>query len=293
MAVSIYGGTGNIGSYYHGLYGGDIIDRDWRTPKSNKVLYFISTTSNNNIFLDATLDVKTNLLDLTERLDACKKAGITEFNFISSWFVYGKPFHVRFHEDDYCNPKGFYSITKKAAEDLVVDYCKTFRINYRILRLCDVYGSLCSPKAALNSQRNLIHQSIESLKQNKEVILFDGVKRDLMHAYDVCRAINTIIEKGKFNIVYNVGSNTATSYLSTLEYAKNILGSSSKLSSVECPGTYEQALHFYLACGRLHSLGFYPMIDIHEGIKDLCLEQKFCTPDRILMDPKFKLPLTP
>ena len=43
----------------------------------------------------------------------------TVFNFISSWFVYGKNNEIPFREDySQCNPTGFYSITKYCAEQL-------------------------------------------------------------------------------------------------------------------------------------------------------------------------------
>lgn len=186
--------------------------------------------------------------------------------------MYGKPNTVAFREDAYCFPVGFYSITKKAAEDLVVDYCKTFKIKYRILRLSNIYGSLAAPEK-LSNNRNFLHNSIESLRNNKPVVVFKGVKRDCLHVYDACRAINTVIEKGEYNSIYNIGANAAYPYEELLSYAKNILGSTGLIAEVDAPDSYEQALYFFLGCNRLHSLGFYPMIDIHEGIKDLCLDQ--------------------
>ena len=96
------------------------------------------SVDNYNVFKDITLDVETNLKVLCEVLENCKKEGIV-FNFVSSWFVYGDvPLPAR--EEYYCKPTGFYSITKKAAEDLIISFCKTFGTEYRILRLCNVLG---------------------------------------------------------------------------------------------------------------------------------------------------------
>ena len=43
-------------------------------------------------------------------------------------------------ESDYCDPTGFYSITKRAAEQLIISYCNTFNLKYRILRLTNIIG---------------------------------------------------------------------------------------------------------------------------------------------------------
>ena len=44
------------------------IDRGQRTPMDKDILYFISTTHNYNVFKEITLDVKSNLMVLTEDL---------------------------------------------------------------------------------------------------------------------------------------------------------------------------------------------------------------------------------
>ena len=139
MAISIYGGTGFVGSHYVKQYGGLLIPRNERNPQSDNVLYFISTTDNYNVFTDVHLDVDTNLSVLLSTLEACREANVKTFNFISSWFVYGDT-DLPASETSYCDPKGFYSITKRAAEQLLISYCQTFGMNYRILRLGNVVG---------------------------------------------------------------------------------------------------------------------------------------------------------
>ena len=138
MKYSVYGATGFIGSRYCQMFPNEIFpqQRHQRVPLLNEIIYFISTVDNYNVFNDITLDVDTNLRVLCEVLEHCKERDIT-FNFISSWFVYGET-NLPAKEDYYCNPTGFYSITKKAAEDLLISFCKTFGTKYRILRLCNV-----------------------------------------------------------------------------------------------------------------------------------------------------------
>ena len=117
---SIYGGTGTIGSYFTGLYGGHALSRNQLAPANQEVLYLISTTSNS--YSNPLLHTNTNIDCLMKRLILCQDAGVKTFNFISSWFVYG-PHEEEMKEDSQCLPQGLYSITKHCAEQLVGDVC--------------------------------------------------------------------------------------------------------------------------------------------------------------------------
>ncbi len=140
--LSIFGGTGFIGSRFYELSKHKclVVSREDRRPKSNDIVYFISTTHNYHVFDDLKKDVHTNLLILMEVLGAIKERSDITINFISSWFVYGEG-ALPANEDNCCRPKGFYSITKYAAEEMLISFCNTYGIKYRILRLCNVYGS--------------------------------------------------------------------------------------------------------------------------------------------------------
>ena len=159
--ISVYGSSGFIGSSFCNLYSEKIIrvPRDFREPFSKDVLYIISTTDNYSVFSDPTIDVKTNLLVLTETL-ACVKEKAEIFNFISSWFVYGET-ELPAKENSVCSPRGFYSITKLCAEQLVESYCKTHKIPYRIIRLCNVYGK---GDTGVSKKKNALQFLIESQK---------------------------------------------------------------------------------------------------------------------------------
>ena len=177
MSLSVYGATGYIGRTFCNMFPkkSRAIDRGQRTPMDRDILYFISTTHNYNVFKEITLDVKTNLKVLTEVLDRVVEVkdrrydnheDIT-FNFISSWFVYGES-DLPAKEDYHCNPTGFYSITKKAAEDLLISFCKTYKVNYRIMRLCNVLGV---GDIKLSTKKNALTYMINLLKNNEDVFL--------------------------------------------------------------------------------------------------------------------------
>ena len=139
MEVNLFG-HGFIGSNYNKKYLSIVNSKNDIQPASmcSDVLYTISTIDNYNIFNNLHVDVDTNLTHLLRVLDQFKqmqdKSQYTHtFNFVSSWFVYGDV-TLPATEESYCNPKGFYSITKRAAEQLLISFCETFNLHYRIFR---------------------------------------------------------------------------------------------------------------------------------------------------------------
>ena len=61
--ISVYGATGFIGGTFCELFPDEVVavPKEERKPKSDHILYLISTTSNYNVLGDITLDVRTNL----------------------------------------------------------------------------------------------------------------------------------------------------------------------------------------------------------------------------------------
>ena len=170
--ISVYGGTGFVGGNFCKLFERDVIaiPREQRTPESEQILYLISTIHNYNVFDNPHLDVDTNLRVLIETLEECKGRDVV-FNFVSSWFVYGQTDELPATEDTNCNPKGFYSITKRAAEQMLISYCETFNIKYRIFRLCNVYG-VNATKVSI--KRNALQYLAGEVVNNRDINLYNN-----------------------------------------------------------------------------------------------------------------------
>ena len=271
MKYSVYGGTGFIGGNFCKLFPGETIkiSREERKPETNEIVYFISTVDNYNVHKDLHIDIDTNLKILMDVLEHCKTNNVT-FNFISSWFVYGRS-RLPARECDYCDPKGFYSITKRTAEQLLISFCETYDVNYRILRLCNVYGN---GDKKFSAKKNAIQYMIDLLKKGEDINLYEGgyVLRDLMHVDDVCEAIKLVCNSGDLNTIYNIGSGQPVAIRDIMEQAKQHLDSPSKFNSISTPKFHEivQSRDFYLDVSKLKSLGFQQKISLKEGIKQLC-----------------------
>ena len=273
MKLSVFGGTGFVGSKFLKLYPENIkINRNILSPESENILYLISTVDNYNVFEDITKDVKVNLELFCKVLENCKSEKIT-INFISSWFVYGKIDKLKLpvDESNSCNPTGFYSITKKCAEDLLISFCNTFNVNYIIIRLCNVLGE---GDKGTSKKKNAVTWMINQLKENKPINLYnDGlVYRDFLHVDDVCQAINLICNKGNINEVYNVSSGNPTKIKTIIDLAQKFLNSTSLINSIKAPSFHSnvQSQDFWMKNKKLEELGFKQKISIEEIVKELC-----------------------
>jgi len=271
--ISVYGGAGFIGSRYLELFDGNLIERNNRDPQTNNILYFISTVDNYNIFEDTHKDIDTNLNVLIETLDACKKKFNNNFtfNFISSWFVYGKTNDLPAREDSLCNPTGFYSITKRAAEQMLICYCKTFNINYRILRLGNVYGT-GDNKAS--KKKNALQFLVSQVVNNKEINLYNKGQniRDFSHVDDICQGIELIIKNEKtINDIYNISSGIPTKIMDVIDYVFQKTNSKSIINYIDPPEFHKivQIEDMYLNIDKLKSLGYKQDINIYDGVDRL------------------------
>lgn len=268
--ISVYGATGFIGGTFCGMFPNDVIKipRDTLETSSKNILYFISTTTNQNVFKDLHVDIDTNLSLFVDFLNQCKGKDVI-INFISSCFVYGNDV-LDAKETDCCNPTGFYSITKRSAEQLLISFCKTFDIKYRILRIGNVYGL----DKTISPGKNVLGYMINLLRENKNITLYDdgNFLKDYIYVEDVCEAIKLILDRGNINDIYNIGTGFSMSFREIMETAKYIVGSKSNISGALMPKDQEyiQIRNMTLNVNKLKSIGFSPKLHISEGLQKLC-----------------------
>ncbi len=271
MALTIFGGSGFVGreyvkQYYHHAIGNiaSVNSRNDPFVYSEDILYLISTVHNYHVFDDPQIDIDTNLKLLVKTLDYWKiwqehneKHGV--FNFASSWSVYGNQERLPVAETAVCYPKGFYIITKHCAEQLLISYCETFNLKYRILRFANIVGP---GDTKASPQKNVLQHSINLLKEGKDVELFGDGKfyRDFMHVSDCANAVEWVLAKGKTNEIYNIGNGDPIFYYAAiLEYAKVLLNSSGNIVFKE-PTDFQKKVpvsSFYMDVSKLHKLGFH------------------------------------
>lgn len=270
MALTIFGGSGFVGGqyvkdYYDASIGNiaRVNSREDYKVYSADVLYFISTVHNFHVFDNPFLDIDTNLTTLVKVLESWRKRPDSKdgvFNFISSWLVYGNQDNPEsVSETAPCNPKGFYSITKRCAEQLLISYCEAYGLKYRIIRLSNVIGR---GDKKVSAQKNGLQYMVNKIKNNEDVDIYGDGKfyRDFTHVQDCVRAIDLVVCKGRTNEIYNVGNGKTWCFLDIINYVHGTLSSTGKVTHVEPKEFQKQVVvqSFYMNTDKLKALGYVP-----------------------------------
>ena len=284
--VNVFGGNGFVGSEYCRSTKNSLQKNkrnDFEVRSANCV-YFISTVDNYNVHVDPLLDVNTNLVVLLKVLDNYRKyinaSGNSGcFNFISSWFVYGQDSGFGessrgIPETDPCDPKGFYSITKRCAEQLLMSYCETFNLNYRILRLANVLGP---NDKKVSAKKNAVQYLLGELAQNRRVDLYDSgyFYRDYIDVRDCARAIDLVVNRGELNSIYNIGNGKGIIFRDIIRYARDAMDSASQINTIEQKEFHKKvqsSRSFFMDNTKLIRLGYRQEHGIQETIDSIIRE---------------------
>jgi dTDP-glucose 4,6-dehydratase len=187
---------GNICDY-------DLIKYILEEYKITHIIHFAAQSHVDNSFDEPFKYVQDNIVGTHTILEAIKNVNkkILLLHF-STDEVYGETNNdeIKTEASILC-PTNPYSATKAAAEMLVFSYIYSFKLNIIITRGNNVYGPNQYPE-------KLIPKFINLLKNNKKcTIAGNGSSiRNFIHVYDVCTAVDIIINKGIIGEIYNIGS---------------------------------------------------------------------------------------
>lgn len=262
-------GKGFIGGHYSNLFPCIVNDRNNLQPQDKVILYMISTVDNYNVTTNPFIDIETNLTTLIRVLENWRNKypdGI--FNFASSWFVYGDT-DLPAKETSICDPKGFYSITKRTAEQLLISYCETYGLKYRILRFANVLG--LGDKGA-SKKKNAVTYMINEMKNHRPIEVYNNGEfiRDYIHVVDLCNAVNLVLTKGDLNTVYNIGNGIPIKFIDIINHAIE-LGSKSLITMVDPANFHKivQVKSMYMDTTKLKTLDYSPKYSIKDIVQEL------------------------
>lgn len=269
--ITVYGGNGFIGdTFCQSIPSHKMGRNEIHPPEGTKtIVYFISTIDNYNVLTNPYIDIETNLTHLIRVLEACKGRDI-DFIFISSWFVYGDV-KLPANENAHCNPKGFYSITKRTAEQLLESYSKTFNMKYKIIRIGNVIGN---SDGKVSNKKNALQYLINELKEGRDINLYyDGeFYRDFIHVEDVVRGIKIVSEKGLDREIYNLSiGDKPILFKDIINYIHTRLKTKSKIGTMEPTDFHKivQVKSMVLDIRKIKTLGFKPKYRTFDAIDKL------------------------
>jgi dTDP-glucose 4,6-dehydratase len=257
---------GNLCSY-------DLVNHIINDYKIDYVIHFAAQSHVQNSFEDSLQYTKDNIEGTHTLLEVCRRyKNIKKFIHVSTDEVYGESMindeEDKKTENSILCPTNPYAATKAGAELIAQSYYHSFKMPIIITRGNNVYGPNQYPE-------KLIPRFIELLKDNKKVtIQGDGSNiRAFLHSYDVARAFEIILEKGKIGEIYNIGSDENQEY-TVLQVAKLLIEKIKNTKDHNDWITYIEDRPFndkryYISNQKIKDLGWSIDINFEDGIDEL------------------------
>jgi len=189
--------------------------------KPDAVVHFAAESHVDRSILAPQPVFETNLRGTFVLLEAARAIKLGRFMHVSTDEVYGSVEAP--HEADERYPliaSSPYSAAKAGSDLLALSYFTTYKQAVVVTRASNNYGPYHFPE-------KLIPLMISNALEDKPLPIYgDGMQiRDWLYVDDHCRAILTLLEKGREGEVYNVGGNRS---LPNIEVVKMILAATGK-----------------------------------------------------------------
>ena len=162
---------------------------------------------------------ESNVLGLISAINLADKLKCKSFLFASSAAVYGNTKKLPIFEDHQLISESFYGFSKIINENQILNYKNKTKMNFKILRLFNVYGG----DKFLKKNTGVISNWINSILKNKPLILDNKGKcvRDFIYVQDIIRIFeNLLFVKKKKIEIYNIGSGKKTLLINLLKILK-------------------------------------------------------------------------
>jgi len=251
----------------------DLLNHILAIYQIDTVVHFAAQSHVENSFEDSLKYTYDNILGTHTLLESCRKYGkITKFIHISTDEVYGESLlsddEEKKNEQSILCPTNPYAATKAGAELIANSYRFSFKMPIIITRGNNVYGPNQYPE-------KLIPRFIDQLKNNKKVtIQGDGSNvRAFLHALDVAKALDIILEKGKIGEIYNIGSDEDKEYTVLqiahilIELIKNTKNYDEYIEYIEDRPFNDK--RYYISNEKVKKMGWSIDKDLFDGIKEL------------------------
>jgi dTDP-glucose 4,6-dehydratase len=181
------------------------IEPVFRSSRVDAVVHFAAESHVDRSILAPDAAVQTNFYGTFVLLDAARRAGVQRFIHVSTDEVYGS-LEAPLEADELfpLNPSSAYSSSKAGADLLALSYFKTYRLPVIVTRASNNYGPYQFPE-------KLIPLMISNALHDLPLPMYgDGAQvRDWLYVEDHCRALLSVLDRGRPGEIYNVGGNCA------------------------------------------------------------------------------------
>ncbi len=179
------------------------------------IVHLAAETHVDRSLLEAKAFFDTNFYGTYVLLEAARRKGIKKFLLVSTDEVYGSRPTGFFTEKDTLNPTSPYSVSKAAADLLVLSYARAHGMHTVITRGSNTFGPYQYPE-------KVIPLFVSNALSDQKLPLYgDGRQvRNWLHAEDHSRGILFAFKKGKSGEVYNISTPFS---LANVELTRRIL----------------------------------------------------------------------
>ncbi len=187
------------------------------------VYHLVSTTLPKTSNDDPVYDVRSNLVDTVQLLEACVDAGVRKVIFASSGgTVYGPPKSMPITEDHPTDPISSYGITKLAVEKYLHLFHHLHGLDYAALRISNPYGPYQNPEG----QQGAISVFLSRIRANRPITIWgDGsVVRDYLYVSDLVEALLLSAAVETSDKVLNIGSGAGASLNELIDVMSGVVG---------------------------------------------------------------------
>ena len=227
--------------------------------RSNKIVYNFAALSDMNQAMHEPLScAKVNILGTVQALNLCLKYKVRRFIHASSIYATS-------------SQGGFYSCSKRAAEDYLVEFKKSYKLNYTILRFGSVYG----PRSDKNNGIRIILD--KAISQRK--IIYMGNKkavRKYINVFDAAKACVEILKSRYENKCVVLTGPKSIKISELLKFLAKILNINSKIIFKDEKGNtghYIKTPNLYEA-KKGRGLLLRSRINFHDGLLSLIQDIK-------------------
>lgn len=205
---------------------GDFTNHDdlMRAISGNDVIYhLVSTTLPSSSNENPVYDVETNVIGTLHLLELARAQEVGRIVFISSGgTVYGAPREIPIKESHPTEPLCSYGIGKLAIEKYLHLYHVLHGIDYRVLRLANLYGERQRVTTAQGAVAVFLHRALSG--QPIEIWGDGSVVRDYLYAGDVAAALVQAAGVNGEHRLFNIGSGQGQSLNDLVAAIERLLG---------------------------------------------------------------------
>jgi len=253
------------------LHVGDIadvhfMDRVFTIEKPDIVIHGAAESFVDNSIRKALPFIHSNVLGTQIVVDMCMKYHVEKLMYISTDEVYGQlesQYDKSWTEKDPINPRNPYSASKASGELIVKAANQTHGLNYIITRCCNNFGPRQPP-------RNLVPKIITSVLAQQSIPIHGSgeQRREWLYVNDHCDAIMFLINNGKANEIYNIGSGNECTNLEMASNICHLLGYNSADLIEHVTDRPGHDFRYSIDNSKILELGWKPKYTFENGLEE-------------------------